>query len=294
MLTPELIAQEKRHEKISAVATTIIMVILLLLTLVWTAYRNRVPPPGEKEQYEILGSIDFGDYKQGSKRVNNFQKAVENPEPAPQQQQAKAVQEAEVSDQTPTPTPPVVTKAPSPVNQPDPPKVKDPDPEPSPPKNQTPKEDKKADEKNNDNNTNNTNSEEPELTFNNTSSQSGSNQGNSDDGIGNSGTPNVKVLDPKGLYTFGTGSDGGLKGRSAIAISYPEYNVQEEGDVTFLFTIEPDGSVSYVKVDGVNNKPGLARAGINAIRKWRFSKLTPSQGSQRQTVKVTISFKLKG
>ncbi|MCB0835275.1 MAG: TonB family protein [Bacteroidetes bacterium] len=293
MLTPELIAQEKRHDKISAISTTIIMVIFLLLTLIWTAYRQRVPPPGEKE-YEMLGAIDFGDYKQGSRQVNNFQKAVADPNPQPQQQQAKAVQEAEVSDQTPTPTPPVVTKAPSPVIQPDPPVVKKQDPKPTPPKTQTPKEDKKADEKSNDNNNSNTTSEEPELTFNNTTNESGSNHGTSDDGIGNSGTPNVKVLDPKGLYTFGTGSEGGLKGRSVIALSEPQYTVQEEGDLKFEFVIEPDGSVSYVKLVGLTDKPGLKQAGINAIRKWRFSKLTAAQGNQRQTVQVTIKFRLKG
>ena len=291
MLNPELIAQEKRHERISAITTTIIMIVLMLFTMLWTAYRNRVPPPGEK-QYEVLGAIDFGDYKQGSRNVNNFQKAVKDPAPQPQQQQPKP-QETQVADQTPNTTPPVVTKAPSPVVQPDPPKVKQPDPKPTPPKTTTPpKEDPKP--KTNDNNTNNTNTnEEPELTFNNNSGNSGSNQGNSDDGIGNSGTPNVKVLDPNGLYSFGTGTGGGLQGRSPLALPKPNYTAQEEGQLKFEFFIEPDGSVSYVKLVGVTNKPALKAAGIDAIRRWKFSKLKPGQGG-RQKVQVTINFKLKG
>lgn len=293
MLTPELIAQERRHEVISGISTAAIVILLLLLSLLWTAYRQRVPPPGEK-QYEMLGAIDFGDYRNGSKRVNNFQKAVENPAPTPQPQTAQPVQEAEVADQNPTPTPPVVTKAPSPVTQPEPPKVKQPDPKPNPPKTVTPPKEETKPETTNNTNTSTNTQEQPELTFNNTNSESGSNHGTNDSGTGNAGTPNVKTLDPNGLYSFGTGSGGGLQGRSPLALPEPRYNVQEEGELQFEFVIEPNGSVSYVKLVGVTSSLGLKQAGIDAIKRWRFSELKPGQAQTRQTVRVTIKFKLKG
>ncbi|MEZ4825823.1 MAG: TonB family protein [Bacteroidia bacterium] len=293
MITPELVAEERKNEIISGISTTIIIVVLLLLTLLWTAYRNRVPPPGEKE-YEVLGAIDFGDYKNGSKRVNNFQPSVPDPAPAPPQT-AKPVQQPVVAEPAPTPKPPVVTKAPSPVTQPEPPKVKQPDPKPTPPKTATPTtEPPKPETKPSPTPTNTNSQEKPELTFNNNTGQTGSNHGTSESGTGNAGTPNVKVLDPNGLYSFGTGSGGGLEGRAPLSLKEPQYSVQEEGELQFEFIIEPNGSVSYVKLVGVTNKPGLRDAGINAIKQWRFSALQPGQSQQRQTVRVTIKFRLKG
>ena len=121
-------AEERRHSRISAIVTTVLVVGLLLLSFVWTAYRYRTPPIGTKE-YEMLGSIDFGDYKQGSRNINNFERSRADateatPPPA----------EAEPTPPTPaenTPPPPVVT-TPEPA-----PEIVTPTPKPSQPTQET-------------------------------------------------------------------------------------------------------------------------------------------------------------
>lgn len=291
----ELEAEERKNERISAVATTVIMIILLLLSVLYTVYRNRVPPPGVKE-YEVLGAIDFGDYKQGSRNINSFERAVENPSPPSKQESSKPVEEVQVTESAPPPAPPVVTPAPSPVTLPKPPEVKKPDPKPDPPKTTTPtpkppKEVTPEPEKpkNDSQNNNSSSNSDDELLYEPSDNPSGSNQGQGGD-VGNSGTPDVKVLDPDGLYDFGTGSTGGLKGRSPLALPKPKYDVQEEGILEFELTIKPDGTVAFVKAMPTN-KLGLKKAGIDAIMNWRF---TPVQGGGNQKVRVKINFKLKG
>ena len=111
--------------------TAVIMAVLLLLTLIFTAYRNRVPPPGKK--YEVMGAIDFGDTKRGSKNVNTRERSVpdpvEKPTKSPEPTPAPTPVEA-----APTPPKQITTTKPTPVSQPDPPKVKDPAPVTTPPK----------------------------------------------------------------------------------------------------------------------------------------------------------------
>ncbi|RMG59405.1 MAG: hypothetical protein D6722_22335, partial [Bacteroidetes bacterium] len=84
MFAPEVEAQEKKHERISALLTLLFTIVFFLVSLLFTVYRDRVPPPGVKD-YQVLGSIDFGDYRQGSRNINNFQEAVPNPSEAPPQ-----------------------------------------------------------------------------------------------------------------------------------------------------------------------------------------------------------------
>lgn len=283
--------EERRNQRISGIITTTLMLLLLLISFLWTAYRNRVPPPGAKE-YEVLGAIDFGDYKNGSRSVNNFEKAVENPVEAPKAA-SKPVPQAEVADKNPPPVKEVVTEAPSPVSQPQPQVEPDPTPNPSPPQTVTePKPEPVPETKNNT-------SDAPEpsidddLLYDPNEGTTGSNHGDAESGTGNAGTPDVKVLDPDGLYSFGTGTGGGLKGRSPLDLPQPKYTVQEEGELKFEFLIKPDGTVAYAKLVGVTDKLGLKQAGIAAIMKWRFSKAPPgSSGNQR--VQVTIKFQLKG
>ncbi|MEM7371692.1 MAG: hypothetical protein AAF587_23960 [Bacteroidota bacterium] len=297
LIAPEIQALERKNERISAVATTIIIIILLLLSFIWTAYRNRVPPIGEKN-YEVLGAIDFGDYKQGSKNVNNFEKAVANPTPKPRQVVEPTPQPVqEVTDNAPQPIEHITNPAPSPVTIPDPPPTPDPVPDPVPPKVETPpveeppkqptpdpvKVDKPTDTK-----------ADEKLEFDLNDGTSGSNQGNGD-GVGNSGSPDVEVIDPNALYTFGTGSDGGIKGRSWLNPSaLGNYNSQEEGSVTFEFTISPSGRVVYVRPVGVYTTPDLVRIGKDRIQKFRFSALPPGTSQVNQKVRYTIKFKLKG
>lgn len=287
----ELEAEERRHQRISAIITAAVMILLLLFSLLWTAWRQTVPPPGE--EYEVLGAIDFGNYESGSRQVNNFEPPTpdpaETPPPAPPEPQE------EVQESLPEPIPdPVETQPePSPVTVPE--SVPDPKPKPEPVKPTPPKPKPQPQPE----------KPQPEQPAETTSSQSsetpsnqptdkpaGSNQGNESSGTGNQGTPSAKVLDPQGLYSFGTGTGGGLQGRSPLDLPYPKYNVQEEGDIQFQFVIGPDGRVLYVKPVGVVRQLGLKDAGIDAIKRWRFSALPPGQ-SGNQTVRVTIKFRLK-
>ena len=292
MYAPEVEAQEKKHERISALLTLLFTVVFFLISLLFTVYRDRVPPPGVKD-YQVLGSIDFGNYRQGSRNVNTFEEPVPNPSETTPRSTPPA-QEAQVSDNTPDPAPPIVTPAPSPVTQPDPPPTPRPDPKPSPPQTTQPDPKPQPTPQPNPQPSPNTQpSLDDDLLYDPSDNGGGSNQGNSDNDVGNSGTPDVKVLDPNGLYSFGTGEGGGLEGRNPIRLDPPTYNVQEEGTLQFEFIINPDGSVAFAKVLGVTNKPGLRDAGIAAIKKWRFSALPPGAPQRPQKVQVTIRFKLK-
>ncbi|GAB4421392.1 MAG: hypothetical protein OHK0039_36140 [Bacteroidia bacterium] len=286
MFAPEVIAQERRHERISAAITSLLVLILLFFSFFYVVNRYRVPPPGAKD-YQVLGSIDFGDYKQGNRNVNNFEKPVPNPSETPRSAPQPQPQQNTQPDVTPPATPPIVTPAPSPVNQPEPPKVKDPVPQPNPPKPDQPKPQPQPTQP-----TTTNQQVDDELLYD-PSDNGGSNQGQNGD-VGNTGTPDVKVLDPNGLYSFGTGEGGGLEGRRPLALPQPQYNVQEEGQLTFEFIIRPDGTVAYAKPVGPTNKPGLRDAGIEAITKWKFSPIPPGMPQKNQTVRVTIKFKLKG
>lgn len=295
LVAQEIRDLERKNERISAVITTIIVIILLLISLLWTAYRYHVPPIGEKN-YEVLGAIDFGDYKNGSKNINNFERAVENPTPQPRQVEAAPQPQVDVQDNAPQPIEHITNPAPSPVTIPEPTPAPDPVPDPTPPKvetqpvpDPTPEPVKEEPVE--------TPAPEPTLDddflFNN-DGQSGSNQGNGD-GVGNSGTPDTEVLDPNAVYTFGTGSDGGVKGRSWLNPSaLTNYDSQEEGSVTFEFTISPSGQVVFVKPVGVYTTPDLIRIGKERIEKFRFSALPPNTRQVNQKVRYTIKFKLKG
>lgn len=280
MFSQDMEAEDKRHMTISGIITATIMVVLILLSLVWTAYRLRLPPPGEKK-YEVVGAIDFGNYTNGSRKVNNLQKPVEKPVETP----PPAAQPKPTPPVKPQPTPPVVTtNTPSPVTvqpkpNPTPPKPVPATPTPTPPKPTPPTP-----------NPSPSYTPSPPSPKPPTDGQPGSNQGNNTSGTGNAGTQNTKVLDPNGLYSFGTGAGGGLNGRTPLSLDPPAYNSQSEARIVFTFVIQPDGSVT--SVNAVTDKLDLKRAGIDAIKKWRFSAVDQSAGPQ--TVRVTITFKLKG
>ncbi|MEL6593099.1 MAG: TonB family protein, partial [Bacteroidota bacterium] len=265
--------------------------------LIYDLVRDDLPPPGV-EEYEVLGSIDFGNYKPGSRQVNNFQPPVENPEPVqettqpteqPQPEpQAAEPEPAPPAETSPTPTPQVTTPEPAEVKTPEP-QVEQPDPKPTPPATTTPKPTTKPTTNNNQSSS----TSQPTTTSptsNNSSSTSGSNHGNEDSGTGNAGTPDVKTLDPNGLYSFGDGA-GGLKGRGVLKLGDPVYTAQQEGILEFKFRIEPNGTVSYATTTGPTTKTALKAAGIAAIKKWRF---TAVSSGQAQWVTVKITFRLKG
>lgn len=287
MFSAELLAQERKNIRFSATWTTIIMVILFLLALVFTAYRNRVPPPGKK--YEVLGAIDFGDMNEGSKKVNTRERSVPDPVEVPTP--PKPTPPAPTPDPVeaaPTPPPKITTQKPTPVAVPDPPKDKKPEPVKEPPKVEKPKETVKPAPKPTTTTTKPTESKPADKPSTQPSTkETGANDGNASSGTGNKGTPNTTVLNKDGLYSFGTGI-GGSNGRGIISIKDPVYNVQEEATIKFTFDILADGSVGRIK-RVISDKPGLVRAGTAAIRKWRF---TPSPGAGVLTTTVTIRFKL--
>lgn len=288
MFTPELIQEERKIQRTSAYRTAIIMVLLLGGSMIWWATRDRVPPPGE--EYEVVGAIDFGDLKSGSKQVNNLERATEQPAEVPKPA-SKPVQ-APPAETTPPKEEVITQEEPAPVETP---KPEEPDPKPTPPKPvETVKPAPKPVEKTENNTENETSESQPEekpqrkpLT-----DDFGSNQGNEENSVGNQGTP-IKQLDPDGLFSFGQGIGGGSSERGILALPKPNYTSQEEGRLTFQFTIMPDGRVSAVRLQGLTDKLSLKQAGIAAIRQWKFTKLRPDQPQTPFTTTVTITFRLK-
>ena len=285
--------EERKNDRISAIITFFITLVLVALMVIWKAWRATVPPPGEV--YEVVGAIDFGDLREGSKQINTLDKSRVDPAPVPKPK-AKPVKQAEVAETTPQPDPIITNPEPSPVKQPDTPPKEEPDPTPpKPAETVIPEEKPQPEETPNDNQTEETEStteSKPDPSPSN--KPSGANQGNKDEGVGNQGTPDIKTLDPDGLYSFGEGLGGGASRRRPLALPKPVYNVQEEGDMVFEFIIKPDGTVANARPKGVATKPGLVNAGRNAIRKWRFTKLPPNAPQVNQRVTVTIKFRLRG
>lgn len=292
-------AQERKYERRAALFTLLFLLMSSVGVLIYDLVRDDLPPPGV-EEYEVLGAIDFGNYTPGSRQVNNFQPPV--PDPVEEQQEVQETQEqpqpqpeaaqpdpAPPAETAPTPTPQVTSSEPQEVKAPDP-EVTKPDPQPTTPATTTPKPTTTPTTNNNSSNPTTTQPATTTPTTSPSTSTSGSNHGNETSGTGNAGTPDVKTLDPNGLYSFGSGS-GGLKGRGVLKLGDPTYSAQEEGVLEFKFRIEPDGSVSYATTTGPTTKIALKAAGVAAIKKWRFTALN---GAQAQWVTVKITFRLKG
>jgi len=98
---------EKKIHRKSALYTGLAIALFLLLSWFWFAVRALLAPPEEK-QYEIVGSIDFGDLSEGSKEMNTFEPAVKNPSPEKNQAESEPQQE-----DMPEADPVIVTDAPS-------------------------------------------------------------------------------------------------------------------------------------------------------------------------------------
>jgi len=275
---------ERKNQRTSAIITTCLYVLLFLLTFIWAGKRGgHILGVGAGDgtgggEYQIIGQLDYGDGKEGSKDVNNFDPAVKNPTPSetPNPNASDAPSQPS-TPATPSKEPPIIT-----TNQNSPVNVKPTTTNTSSttttkPTNTTPK-------------TNDDDLYQPNK-------GGGSNHGKGTNGeTGNASAPDIKTLDPEGLYTFGTGTGtggGGLNGRKPVKLVKPTYNVQEEGLLTYEFTVEPDGKVGNVKLVGMTNKTGIKNAGIDAIKKWVFTKLPDSAPQMSQIVRVTITFKLK-
>ncbi|MCZ2357206.1 MAG: energy transducer TonB [Bacteroidia bacterium] len=249
-------AEERKRKQISLVATSVIMLLLFLLTYFLVIVHGQVPNP-EENQWIAAGRIDFGDMTEGSKDINNFFEASETPsENAP----------SSTAQDDPTPsnnTEPIISSSePSEVS--------------APPAEEKPKK-KKVKVK------------RTAETLNDETS-GGSNHGNNSSGTGNRGTPNSPVLDPEGLYAWGTGEGDGLNGRVPLALPQPKYEVDEEAKITFEIVISPDGRVKSVTAKTIGTSPELKKAGMDAIKKWRFNAI---ESGKIQKTRVTIRFKLK-
>lgn len=285
----ELDAIDRMNQRKSLIYTTIIMVVLMLLSILWRAYRASVKPP--EDEYVVMGSIDFGNMTMGSQRVNNYEPPTPDPSPPPKP--------AETAPSEPEPEPeaapePVITQEdPSPVTQPkvepkkEPkpkPKQTTPKPTPKPKTESKPKEEPKKEEA--------PKTPPRELPkFETSTGSGGSNDGTNDSGTGNKGKP-AQTLDPNGMYTFGSGSGTGKFNRGAIKLGYPNYNVQEEGEVKFKFIIAPNGSVINAQPVPPILKPSLVRLGKATIMRWKFSPIPRGKPQANQTVTVTMRFKL--
>ena len=284
-LLKELEEQEKKDLKNSFFITFLLILFLIPLLIVWNAVMGTIPPP-EDEQYEVAGSIDFGNYTEGSKKINNFEAPSETPseEPEADPEPTPVVEEAsqpvtntneqiitteaeEAETETVSNTQPVENPKPSIT-----PKV-------SEPVKETPKE-----------------KEQPKtetVTETKTVTKPKAQTGGSDHGDsntpGNRGRDDTQVLDPNGMYTFGEGGNG-LHGRKPLDLPNPRYLVQQEARLKFEFIISPDGTVKYVKPP-ITSNIGLKKAGMDAIYKWKFEPVPDGEGDQKTSVSIT--FKLK-
>ena len=77
--------------------------------------------------------------------------------------------------------------------------------------------------------------------------------------------------------------------RPLLKVIDPIYNVPAEETLTFHFEILPDGTVGEIREPESGN-PDLIKAGMNAIRQWKFSS---APGEPILWTKVSVSFKLK-
>jgi hypothetical protein len=98
-----LILQEKKIRNQSLLITSGCIIALLLITNFWLASRAYLPPV-IAEEYEIVGTIDFGNNVEGSMEVNNFQAPAPNPTPG--EKRVNTETSSPIADQ---PNDPVIT-----------------------------------------------------------------------------------------------------------------------------------------------------------------------------------------
>ncbi len=283
---PEIIALERKNQRISAGITSGIIILFLLISFIWSGIRMIVPPPGE-DPYELVGAFDYGDSRTGSKDINNFEPAIEDPAPVPVEERAAPEPQEQASETPETPTPVVTQNTPSPVSQPEVKPVK----EDKPVEKEKVKEEKpkvKPTETNTQTKPQDTKPVETKPVE--TTKPSGSNQGDAST-TGNAGQPTNKEFDDRYSFTWGEGGGGGA--RKPLYYPDPVYDTQEEGIITLTLTIRPDGTVSKVVPDPTT-KMTLRRNAMNAIRTWKFSPLPANVPQEDQVVKMDVTFILKG
>ena len=115
---------ERKNQRTSGIITACLYILLFLLTFIWAGKRgSHLLGVGAGDgtgggEYQIIGQLDYGDGKEGSKDVNNFDPAVKNPTPS----ETPNPNATDAKPQPPTPVapskePPIVTtNQNSPVN----------------------------------------------------------------------------------------------------------------------------------------------------------------------------------
>lgn len=252
---------ERKDQKKSAAITSVFAVLLIILSLFWTAMAGVIPPVGEPS-WKTLGMIsDFGNLSEGSGNVDNFHDPSPTPADRPKVDQATPAVKT-----NPNPSPKVVES------------------------NSQSSQTTTTSNTNTQTNNTSTNSQNsnPTASTTNNSQTGGSNDGKGKT-VGNAGNPNSTTLDGNGMFDFGPGI-GGAAGRKLIKIDLPKYSVQQEAKIKFNFIVLPDGKVAYVKAEATPY-PELAKEGKEAIEKWRFSEVDEGEGNLKTS--VVITFRLK-
>lgn len=250
-------AEERERSRKSLLTTIVTMLALLIAAYWWTIVRSEVPNPAEN-QWIAAGRIDFGNMTEGSQEVNNFLDPSATP--------SDKLTQAEAAESEPTPS---NNEEPE-ISSPNPSEVSAPPAEEKPQKKKIKKK-RTAEMLDGESN-------------------GGSNHGNNHSGTGNRGTPDSPVLDPDGLYAWGTGDGDGLNGRIPLTLPQPKYEIDEETKITFEIIISPDGRVKSVTAKTLGTSPELKKAGMDAIKRWRFNAI---DSRKNQKTHVTIRFKLK-
>lgn len=269
LLRPEV---EKRHKRLSAIITALIIALLVLITFLWVLAK----PEPEFPEEGIL--ISFGETNTGQGQIEP-QQAEETTPPPPQPQPTEPVEEAlettedvnatEVATEEPKSEPQEEKPVEDPVEQPPVEPVEEPKPEPKP---------------------------KPKYTYNPT----GSNEDNPSQGQGNAEDPMGNMGDPKGgnnPNNMGgtTGGDGspfshGLGGRGIVSTpSLPKKQRPEQGRASFEVCIDNSGRVVDILGISRNNQitdPGMLDEARKAIYRLEFTK---SQRG-RQCGEVTLTF----
>lgn len=280
-LEAEIRKLEKRDKQVSFAISSGIVVLLLFFSMFWMAFQGSVPPI-EEPQWKTVGRIDFGFDNKGRKAVNNFEKPSPTPADRPKTKPKPEKTETQPKEVVSNPPPKTNTSNTTSDN-----KVQESTQEtPAKPDNNTkptPKTDNKSNENSNNPNKSDTREETSDSPKNGGSDHGDSNQ------LGNRGNPKSPVLDDNGMFQFGDGI-GGEGGRSPLDLPLPKYNIQKEGRITYTFVIAPSGEVVFVKPHSTPHMD-LADIGKDAIKKWRFTEVDPSQGNLKTT--VTITFRLK-
>lgn len=256
--------EQERIRRRSFILTAAIVAVLVLLMWIVVLVRDTVPPEGQN-QYETVGSIDFGNQTEGSKDVNTKAEPSPTPKDAPKSEQ-------QPSQTTPSPKKPdVITNKDGVISIPESDETEN-EPKPEQPE-KTPNKPAKE-------------SSEPEdqvdnpLLF----EGGGSNQGDKESGTGNRGKEAENFSGGTG-YSFGDMKGMGLAGGPEL----PRYSdVNEEGSIVFRLRVNPSGevvSVTPVKING-NLSTMLSRT-KSKIYGTRFKNQTG------KTVELTMTWRYK-